>query len=276
MHSQLYKIELLDTITKDNVQGYSEGLKSEFTTAATSFFDFVYSQNLGVKDILTSNVGFAGPLMAELYGLKLTGSSVQQVALPDRAGWYSQAPYLTQWAINGDPDSIHRGVRINLDTLCLELGPPATVLPAVPALKQNQSNRQRYEGLTNGCGAPCHNIYINPLGFAFEDFDGLGRYRATDNGQPLDTSGSYPFKEGTQSFNGASELMQIMASGTQAHQCWSKKMASYALERDLVDAERPLIEQLGTVSQASGGSLKQVMLALVQNDAFRKRVGGGK
>jgi hypothetical protein len=276
MHTQLYKLELLDTITKDQVQGYSEGLKAELTTSATSFFDFIYSQNHGVAEILTTNVGFVGPLMAPLYGVKVAGAAVQQVMLSDRAGWYSQVPYLTQWAINNDPDPIHRGVRINLDTLCLELGPPAAVLPSVPALEPNQSNRQRYEGLTNGCGGTCHNVYINPVGFAFEAFDGLGRHRTTDNGQPVNTTGSYPFAGGTQSFDGASELMQLVASSGQAHQCWSKKMASYALERDVVDADRPVVEALGAVSQASGGSLKQVMLALVQSDAFRTRVGGAK
>ncbi|HYP86518.1 MAG TPA: DUF1592 domain-containing protein, partial [Polyangiaceae bacterium] len=276
MHNQLYKIGLLDTITKDQVPGYSDGLKAELTTAATSFFDYIFAQNLGVKDILTTDVGFAGPLMAKLYGLELTGTTVQSVSLANRAGWYSQAPFLTQWAINNDPDSIHRGVRINLDTLCLQLGPPSTVLPAVPALAPNQSNRQRYEALTNGCGAPCHTTFINPLGFAFEDFDGLGRFRSTDNGQPVDTAGSYPFASGLQNFDGAADLMQTIAASPEAHQCWSKKLASYALERDVVDAERPLIEALGAVSASSGGSLKQVMLALVQNDAFRKRVGGGK
>jgi len=276
MHSQLYKLPLLDTITKDNVSGYSEGLKAEYTTAANSFFDYIFSKNLGVKELLTTNVGFAGPLMAAVYGVKVNGSGVQQVALGDRAGWYSQAPYLTQWGINNDPDSIHRGVRINLDTLCMELGPPATVLPSVPALEPNQTNRQRYETLTNGCGAPCHNLYINPLGFAFEDFDGIGRHRTSDNGQPIDTSGSYPFANGTQNFNDSAALMQVIANGPQAHQCWSKKLFSYALERDIVAAERPTVEALGAVSQASGGSFKEVMLALVKSDAFRTHVGGGK
>jgi len=274
MHSQLYKIPLLDTITKANVQGYSEGLKAEFTAAANSFFDFIYSKNLGVKDILTTNVGFAGPLMAELYGLKASGTGVQQVALADRSGWYTQAPFLTQWAINNDPDSIHRGVRINLDTLCNEIPPPNVELPPVPALAPSQTNRQRYENLTNGCGKPCHTEYINPVGFAFEDYDGIGRYRSNDNGNPLDTTGSYPFADGTRSFKDSTDLMQVIANGAQAHQCWSKKLASYALERDIVEAERTTVETLGAVSQASGGSLKQVMLALVQTPAFRTRVGG--
>lgn len=276
MHTQLYKIELLDTITKDNVAGYSEGLKAEFSAAANSFFDYVFTQNLGVKDILTTQTAFAGPLMAELYGLKVSGNAMQPVTLPNRAGWYSQAPFLTQWAINDEPDSIHRGVRINLDTLCLDIGPPSMVLPAVPTLQANQTNRMRYEGLTKGCGGECHNVYINPLGFAFEDFDGLGRFRTTDNGQPVDTTGSYPFAGGTQAFSNSNELMQEIAASPQAHQCWSKKLATYALERDIVESERPLVESLGAVSSASGGSLKEVMLALVKNDAFRTHFGGAK
>ena len=278
MHSQLYKIPLLDTITKDaSVQGYSDGLKAEFTSAANAFFDFIYSKNLGVKDILTTNVGFAGPLTAAIYGVQATGSGVQQVTLSDRSGWYSQAPFLTQWAINDAPDSIHRGVRVAMDSLCLELGPPSGVtLPPVPALLANQTNRERYQVLTGGCGLECHNVYINPVGFAFEQYDGIGRFRTMDNGKPVDTTGSYPFADGTRSFKDSEELMQEIASAPQAHQCWSKKLASYALERDIMDSERPTVEALGAVSQASGGSLKQVMLALVQNQAFRTHVGGAQ
>ncbi len=276
MHTQLYKLELFDTITKDKVQGYSPGLNAEFTNAGTSFFDYIFTQNLGVKDIFTTNVGFAGPLMAGLYGIKMTGNTVQPVMLPNRTGWYTQAPFLTQWAINNDPDSIHRGVRVNIDSMCLALGPPEQMLPPVPALQANQTNRARYDSLTSACGAPCHTVYINPLGFAFEDYDGLGRYRTTDNGQPVDTTGQYPFNGETKTFKDSKELMQLIASSPEAHQCWSKKLASYALERDIVGTERPMVEALGAVSAASGGSLKQVMLALVQNDAFRTRVGGAK
>jgi len=277
MHTALFKLELFDTITKDaQVEGFSEGLKTEFNSAATSFFDFIYTQNLGVRDIFTSQVAFAGPLMAKLYGVTVNGSGVQQIKLTDRMGWYTQAPFLTQWSVNNDPDSIHRGVRINLDSLCLELGPPAANLPPVPAIAPNQTNRIRYTELTKGCGGACHNTYINPVGFAFEDYDGLGRFRTTDHGQPVDTTGSYPFSDGTKNFSNSTDLMQTIAASPQAHQCWSKKLATYALERDIVDAERPLVEALGAASAASGASLKQVALALVQNDAFRTHVGGAK
>jgi hypothetical protein len=275
-HGQLYKVEVLEAITKTGVTGYSDSLIPEFKQASYQFFDRIFTQDLGVKDILTSNVGFAGPLLAPLYGVKVQGSSVQEVQLPNRSGWYSQIPFLALWAINNDPDSIHRGVRINLDTLCADPGLPTVALPPVPALMANQTNRQRYAGLTEGCGAVCHGQIINPVGFAFEGFDGLGRYRDSDNGQPLNTTGQYPFAEGTKSFSGATELMQQIAEGSQAHQCYAKKLASYALERDVVATEKPLVESLGATSRETGASLKALMLALVKTDAFRTHVGGGQ
>ncbi len=273
-HGALYKLEVLDTITKTGVEGYSPALIPELKEASYLFFDRLFTQNLGLKDLLTSTVGFVGPNMAPLYGVTVPGSGVQQVDLQNRPGWYSQVPFLTLWALNNDPDSIHRGVRINLDTLCADPGTPTVNLPPVPPLAANQTNRERYEGLTNGCGATCHGEIINPLGFAFENFDGLGRYRELDNGKPVDAHASYPFAEGVKEFTGPGELMQLIANGTQAHQCYAKKLASYALQRDLVDRERPLVVALGEASRASGASIKNVMLALVKMDAFRTHVGG--
>lgn len=275
-HGQLYKVDVLDTIAKTGVQGYSDALIPEFKEAANMYFDRIFSQNLGVKDILTSTVGFAGPKMAPLYGISVSGNSVQQVDLKNRAGWYTQVPFLTLWANNNDPDSIHRGVRVNLDTLCADPGLPTMNLPPVPALEPNQTNRERYQALTEGCGAICHGQIINPIGFAFESFDGVGRFRDKDNGKPVNTAGTYPFAEGTKSFANATELMQTIASGSQAHECYAKKLASYALQRDLIDAERPLVQSLGATSRTTNASLKEVMIALVKSDAFRTHVGGAQ
>jgi hypothetical protein len=273
-HGQLYKVEVIDAITKTGVDGYSDELVPELKQASYSFFDRIFTEDLGLKDILTSNVGFAGPKMAPIYGVNVQGSSVQRVDFTGRPGWYSQVPFLALRAINNDPDPIHRGVRINLDTLCADPGLPTVDLPPVPPLQATQTNRQRYQALTEGCGATCHGEIINPIGFAFENFDGLGRSRETDNGQPVDTSSQYPFAEGTLAFSGATELMQLIANGSQAHECYAKKLASYALERDVVDAERPLVRSLGAASRQSGASLKDVMLALVKSEAFRTYVGG--
>jgi hypothetical protein len=229
-----------------------------------------------VKDILTSNVAFASAGMAKLYGTTITGSGMQQITMsPERVGYFSQVPFLALWGVNDDPDSIHRGTKIN-DFLCAVPGSPGIELPPVPPIAENQTNRERYTSLTAGCGGACHNFIINPIGFAFENFDGVGRLRTTDNGKPVDTAASYPFAEGTKEYKNSTELMQIIASGSQAHQCFAKKVAGYALQRDLVEEDRPLVQALGKVSLEGNASVKAVMVALSKENAFRTHVGGAQ
>ena len=275
-HHDLYKLALYDTVSKDNVSGYTPALNDELKEASRLFFDRIFTEGLGVRDILTSTVGFAGRGMAALYGISVTGTGVKQVDLPDRSGYYAQVPFLTLWAINDAPHSILRGARINLDTLCADPGVPAPDLPPIPALEPNQTNRERISELTGTCGMVCHGQIINPIGFAFEDFDGVGRVRTTDNGKPVDTTGTYPFAEGFLEFANHRELMDLIANGSQAHQCYAKKLASYATQRDLVEGERPVVERLGAVSQASGGSIKKLIVAIAGDEAFRTHVGGAQ
>jgi len=277
-HSELLHFARFETISKVGVPSYDETLNAEYAQSASLFFDKIFSQGLGVKDILTSTQGFMGPGMATLYGLTRTGSGVTEQDLgPQRVGFFSQLPYLTLNSLNGDPDPIHRGVSINLDILCAPLGPPAADLPPIPPLQPNQTNRQRIETLTTGCGGACHKKMINPVGFAFEHFDGMGQYRDSENdGLPIDSSGSYDFTEGTKTFSDAGGLMQAIADGEQAHLCYAKKLASFSLQRDVVPRDIALVSALANVSRSANGSLKQVLTELVKSDAFRKHLGGAQ
>ena len=100
----------------------------------------------------------------------------------------------------------------------------------------------------------------------------MGRLRSTDNGKPVDSAAAYPFAEGYKSFVDATELMAIMADSRQAHACYAKKISSFALQRDIVEDDLPTLNALADVSLA-GGSIKDVMLALVRDPAFRVRKG---
>ncbi len=275
-HRQYLHLDRFDTLSKLGVPSYSQALNAEYKESSYLFFDEIFSQNLGLTEILTSTRGFYGPGMAPFYGLSASGSGYVAGDLgAQRAGFFSQLPYLSLNAFNDEPDSIHRGVTVNLDILCAPLGPPAVVIPPVPPLEEGQTNRQRISELTAPCGQACHNAMINPIGFAFEHFDGMGQYRDTENGGlPIDSSGSYYFSEGEKSFKDNVELMKVIASGEQAHLCYSKKLASFALGRDVIVNDMPLLKALAATSMATGGSLKQVMLELVRSDTFRTHVGG--
>jgi hypothetical protein len=116
---------------------------------------------------------------------------------------------------------------------------------------------------------------INPLGFAFEHFDGMGQWRDTENGGlTIDSSGSYTFADGTtKTWTDAAGLMQVLAATSQTHTCYAKKVASYALQRDVVASDMPMLTSLTSVSTAAGGSVKQLIIQLVRNDAFRTHGG---
>lgn len=277
-HGEFVHLERFNTLSKVGVPSYNESLNAEYKEASYLFFDKIFSQNLGVKDIFTSTKGFVGPGMAALYGIQSGGSGFVEVDLgPKRVGYFSQLPYLTLHAINDEPDSIHRGVQINIGFLCTPLGPPAAVIPPVPPIKPGETNRQRIDKLTAGCGLECHNELINPVGFAFEHFDGMGQFRETENGGlPIDASGEYRLNEGVVTFEDNADLMRAFGDSEQAHLCYSKKLASYALQRDVVPNDLPLIETLADVSMSANGSLKNVMIEIAKSDAFRKRAGGAQ
>ncbi|MGC4090006.1 MAG: DUF1592 domain-containing protein [Polyangiaceae bacterium] len=276
-HNELLHFDRYSTVSKIGVSGWDAALNTEFQESSYRFFDKVFSSGLGVQAILTSTSGFVGAKMAGLYGVTAPSSGYEERDLgANRVGYFSQIPFLTLYGLNGDPDSIHRGVSMNLDVLCAVLGPPATELPPIPALQAGQTNRQRISTLTAGCGGTCHNEQINPIGFSFEHFDGMGRYRDTENGNlTIDSSGSFTVTEGTKSFSNAADLMKILAASKQSHLCYSKKMASFGLQRDIVSSDMPLLDALAKASLDSG-SAKRLILELVRNDAFRVRSRGNQ
>jgi hypothetical protein len=117
---------------------------------------------------------------------------------------------------------------------------------------------------------------INPLGFAFEHYDGMGQWRDTENGGlTIDTSGSYSFADGSvKTWSDANGLLQVLASNQQTHTCFSMKLASFGLQRDVVAADMPMLNTLASASMASSNnSEKQIILQLVRNDAFRTHGG---
>ncbi len=129
------------------------------------------------------------------------------------------------------------------------VGPVPDRFALLPA--RTQEGRERIEEHTGfgTCGEGRHGGYINPLGFAFENFDGLGRFRDVDKGHPVDTASAYPSgDQGMVEFTGAPELMSIMAESTEAHSCFAKNLMGYALQRDIVESDLALIDQLTAVS----------------------------
>jgi hypothetical protein len=169
-----------------------------------------------------------------------------------------------------------RGKHISLDVLCAELPAPPNV-PPLPPPDGAKTNRQLLEGATEQPGSicvSCHGALINPLGFAFEHYDAIGRWRTTDNGQPVNAKSSYDLDEVTKSYDGAIELMGLIADSKQAHDCYARRLFEFMYGREIVTAtggDGALVVEVGRRSKGDA-SIRSMILDLLSTDAFLSRL----
>lgn len=277
-HGETLQFKRFDNLHKESsiVPEFTDTMEQSAKEAAYLFFDDIFTKDQGLAEIFTSTTGYMNGELAALYDLPApSGNTFQQADLgAERPGYFAQIPFLLLHSVNYLPDPIHRGVDLGLRMLCAHVDSPDFVPPSPPAPQPGQSNREVIALTTSPevCNN-CHGYYINPLGFAFENFDGLGRFRTEDNGKAVDASGTYPFTEGDKTFSGHVELMNTLVDSEQAHQCYAKNMMQFVLGRELKAEDMPEIESLGTLSQTRA-SVKELIVALVKSPAFRTNGGG--
>ncbi|HEX2873838.1 MAG TPA: DUF1585 domain-containing protein, partial [Polyangiaceae bacterium] len=138
-----------------------------------------------------------------------------------------------------------------------------------------QTNRERVQAHTGEgvCGG-CHNNLINPLGFAFEGFDAVGKARTTDANKPVDTNGAYDFGGGVVPFKNAAELSALLAESQQAHGCYAANLTEFALARDVAGGDGATVTALQNASVNDRRSLKDTLLAIVSSKEFTTALGG--
>ncbi len=280
---QYFGLGQYDTLQKD------PAIAPQFTDATgpllheeeQRLLQYLFSQDLGLREIFTTPVGFVNAPLAKLYGLPGTFAedTWTEVAFDpeERPGILTRLGFVAYFAYQDRPNSIKRGANLNSRILCNELSPPPNiVLPAYPEPDPTLSNREQISGLTEGCGATCHVPFINPAGFAFENFDGLGNYRDTENGNPIDASGEYVFKEGPKQFANVAEFNQALAESSQAHACYTLKWAANLFSRLPRQGDEELAKRLAQRSIAEHLSSADVVIALLTDEAFVTRVQGPK
>jgi hypothetical protein len=237
----------------------------------------IFDGGQGVRSLLTSTEAFVDANLAAIYGVDGTfGSEFQRVDLSGlpRKGLLTQAGFLALFAGEHQPDPIHRGVFVNQQILCIELAPPSITLPPLPEGQSTQTNRQTIEALTGWgtCGQPCHATTINPLGYAFEHYDSLGRYRTHDGDVAVDASDVFTLDGAKVAFTDALELVELLAGSEAAHHCYARNLLSY-LNGRLADAsDGATLEAIAARSIAEDLSTKDVIRSLVQRESFLTRL----
>ncbi|HKU38248.1 MAG TPA: DUF1592 domain-containing protein, partial [Polyangiales bacterium] len=177
-HAQLLNVAEYGTIAKNTTlfPTFSTALQPIIQDEARSFVREVsVVEGGGIADLLTSPFTFVNDKTAAFYGVKGSfGSELKKVQLDpaQRAGFLTQIGFLSKYGSQTQSNPILRGVHVSLDFLCSDLPAPPPNIPPVPALQDNQTNRERFAELTKNapCNS-CHETLINPLGFAFENYD---------------------------------------------------------------------------------------------------------
>ena len=173
-------------------------------------------------------------------------------------------------AANSGPESsspTHRGVMVLSHLLCSPPpAPPANVTTELPEI-EGATTRERLESHRDDptC-ASCHES-IDGIGFAFENFDWFGRYRTTENGQPIDASGQLVADGMIREVADAVELADALAESEQARECFAEMWVTYAAGRSPTIEDTCLMADMAAELDAPGG-LRAMLVRLFSSDEF--------
>jgi hypothetical protein len=242
------------------------------------FMDSVLRSDQPVTALLTADYSYLNETLAMLYGINtVKGGQFRRVALPDskRYGLLGKGAVLMVTAYPNRTAPVLRGAWI-LERM---LGtPPSQPPPNVGDLKDGPrakpaTLRERFEqhSANPSCFA-CHGV-MDPLGFALENFDTVGQYRARDpdTGGAVDSAGTLP--DGTQ-ITGPDDLRRaLVARPEQFVQTVTEQLMSYALGRHLEPADMPVVRQIVRDAGRDQNRFASIVSSVVTTDAFRRRAG---
>ncbi len=291
---QWLQLKRLDLIAPDAklFPDFNEELRRAMRDETRMFLETIVKEDRSLLDLLMSDFTFVNEPLAKHYGIADTNGNLvgqkpakdqgQPIRGPEfvrinvsgtpRGGLLTQASLLTVTSNPTRTSPVKRG-RWVLEQL---LGtPPPPPPPNVPELEQGEkltgSLRQRMEQhRANPSCASCH-ARMDPLGFAFENFDAIGRFREKDGEFPIDPSGELPTGE---KIAGPTELKEILKTRQNLFaRCITEKLLTYALGRGLEYYDRPAVDRIATALGQNGYRFSTLIAETVKSEPFRMRRG---
>ncbi len=257
-------------------------LRAAMRAESELLFREVVFNGLPVNQLLTADFTFVNDRLAAHYGLPLPGTTeLTRVSLadhPERVGFLSHASFLTIQSRPQRTSPVLRGRWVLDELLCSPIPdpPPDVNLASIDegvgqGLSQREVLAQHREDPR--CGA-CHNL-MDPIGLGLENFDGIGAYRTTDEGVPIEAAGQLPTGE---EFRGSAELATLIAGRPEFAKCVTRRLYSYALGRnpELIDddhLDRGMLAHLESRLMESGYSFSELVSELVLSPTFLNRRG---
>ena len=275
---QWLQVRNLQTMVPDPLRfpGYDSTLRDALIKETELFFESQVREDRSVLDLLRADYTFLNARLAEHYGVPdVYGSHFRRMPVvdPARGGLLGHGSVLTTTSYADRTSVVLRGKWV-LETL---LGSPPPPPPAnVPPLPENDgksepaSLRERMEQhRSNPVCATCH-VNMDPLGFALENFDAIGRWRESDEGAPIDSAITWRETEidSPKAFReallrqGEDELLRTIA----------EKLLTYALGRGVNYLDAPTVRQIVRDAARDDYRWSSLILGIVRSAPFQQRI----
>ena len=254
---------------------FDEDLREAMVKETETFFARIVQDDRSVLEFLDADYTYINERLARHYGIEgVRGESFQRVSLrgTGRSGLLTQGSLLTLTSNPTRTSPVKRGKYILENILGSPPPPPPPDVPELKEVKLAGTLRQRMDQhRENPMCASCHDR-MDPIGFGFENFDGVGAWRERDDGYSIDPAGRLASGE---TFNGPRDLTRILAKTKrdQFTRCLSEKMLTYALGRGLEYYDKCAVEGITTKLRRGGYRFSALVRAVVDSVPFQERRG---
>ncbi len=262
---------------------YDLWLEKSMVHESTRFFNEVFSRNLSIRDFLISDWTMINSRLALHYGLpRVRKSGFQRVALKPadhRGGLLTQAAVLSLTSDGTRHRPVHRGVWVSEAIFGKTPPPPppnVEPLEPAPSDKPKATIRQQLEAhATHITCASCHHK-IDPLGFAFDNYDAVGRWRTEEHiigGQgdnpAINAGGTLP--DG-RSYKNPAEFKQLLSQDIDRFaEAFIEQLATFALRRVMTTDDTAQIKVIAQAGKQDNYRLRTLLENFVMSDLFQKR-----
>jgi hypothetical protein len=259
---------------------FDDNLREDFRHETEMFLESQLKDNRPLEELLTANYTFVNERLAKFYGISgVYGTHFRRVTItdPNRRGLLGEASILTVTSYANRTSPVLRGKYV-LDVI---LGaPPPPPPPSVPPLKEtgeggqaSASVRARMEEhRSNPVCAACHK-QMDPLGFALENFDAIGKYRTMDGDSLIDASGM--LADGTQFSNPVEFRQALLAHKTEFVRNFTEKLMTYAIGRTVGYTDMPAVRAAVRDAASSDYRWASLILGVVSSEPFQMRRAAG-
>ena len=256
---------------------FDEEIVSDLRTALDLFLDeVVWSDASDFRQLLLADWLELNGRLGKFYDIELPADAPFQkvTAQKDQRAGVLTHPYLMAgFAYTSTSSPIHRGVFVSRSILGRALRPPPeAVAPLPPELHKDLTTRERVVLQTKGeaCQA-CHRM-INPLGFAFENFDAVGRYRKQEQGKPIDATGVYLSRTGSSvPFKDVRGLAKYLAESPETHAAFVEQLFHYVVKQPIRAHGPQTLVELRKSFTDSGCNIRKLVMEIVTASALHGR-----